>query len=258
MTLGKTTPRYSIAMAAMLCLLIGCGRGEVAYGAAPDATTKAKSPSAATQPHGTQQASDEMVAVMVDHVSYRYDRSMEYTLLDMRSDRPQAVGGAIVDRLSGGGEKGCCVNLPKVWRPGIKLRVTWTESDRDRTYPDKYVKDIEVPKYEQASDLYVVFYQNHDVELVVSLGEPGHPDWKGRIKQTPWDACVNEVGRKRCKQAIPNYGGLSQQEMRGLCARFKADGHDENCARLLDDCVKQYEDKAFCEKLLWDSAGNKK
>ena len=257
LTLEKTTLRCATAVLASLCMLVGCDRSAVASGISTQ-TKNERSSSASTSVPASHRSSGEMVAVMVDHVSYRHDRSMKYTLLDMRTSPPQPVGGAIVDRLSGGGEKSCCVNLPKTWRPGINLRVTWTESDRDRAYPEKYVKDIQIPKYDEASDLYVVFYPNHEVELVVSVGEPGHPDWKGRIKQTPWDACVQEVGRKTCKRAIPNYGGLSESEMRGLCVRFKAEGHDDNCTRVMDDCVKYYEDNAFCEKLLWDSAGNKK
>jgi hypothetical protein len=132
MTLEKRTPYSVAAVLALLCMLVGCDRS--AGGSGISTETQDERDSAVSESGAVpQQHSDEMVDVMVDHVSYRHDRSMQYTLLDMRTNPPQPVGGAIVDRLSGGGEKGCCVKLPKTWRPGIKLRVTWSAFIRNST-----------------------------------------------------------------------------------------------------------------------------
>ena len=142
------------------------------------------------------------VSVMTDSVNYMYQRSVKYTLYDLSQTPPQAIGGAIVDRLTSGGEKGCCISLPTTWKPGMKVRLQWHESDHDNIYED-HSRDLEIPRYGKASDLYVVFYPNHEVEVVVSVGEPGNPEWRGRIKQTPWEHCVETVGRKACKAALP-------------------------------------------------------
>nr|WP_186338622.1 hypothetical protein [Chromobacterium vaccinii] len=44
------------------------------------------------------------------------------------------------------------------------------------------VKTLEIPRYNQLGDLYVLFYTGDEVELVVSNIEPGTPAWPGKIK----------------------------------------------------------------------------
>lgn len=203
---------------------------------------------AVVQPGGT--AKSEGVSVTVDSVSYRHDRSMEYTLYDLRKEPPQAVGGGIVDRLASGGDKGCCLDLPAQWRPGMKVRVAWEEGDRERMYPEKHVRDLEIPRYDSPADLVVVFYAGHEVEVIVSAAEVGHPQWKGRIKKTPWDACVEEIGQKACKATIPNYGGFSLSELKGVC--YAANIEDGDCQDFIDICIRDFDDQQMCEKLVWE------
>ena len=157
-----------------------------------------------TAPTASPEQGTDSASVMIDSVSYRHDRSMSYTLYDMSTTPPKAVGGSIVDRLASGGDKGCCLSLPTRWRPGLKVQVQWEEGDRERMYPEIHKRTLDIPRYTQPSDLYVVFYPEHEVEVVVSVGEPGHPDWAGRIKQTPWDYCVAQLGRKPCSTASPD------------------------------------------------------
>ncbi|MDR2014090.1 MAG: DUF3304 domain-containing protein, partial [Azoarcus sp.] len=145
-------------------------------------------------------------SVMVDSVNYLHDRGMGYTLYDISGTDKKPVGGSIVDPLGSGGAKECCFKLPRVWHPGIKLRVEWQDSDFERTHPEKYAQDLELPRYDRPADVYVVFYPEHKVEVFVSPAEPGHPEWAGRIKETPWDLCVAQYGQKICKRAIPKAG----------------------------------------------------
>lgn len=234
---SETSSRFRclrhLVIAALLPLAVGC------------------SPSAGTQPaapEGATKASGD-ASVMVDSVNYRHDRAMRYTLYDLRTGPPRAVGGGIVNMLASGGNKGCCIELPTTWRPGMKVRVTWEEGDWEQMFPEQHVRDLEIPRYDSPADLVVVFYAGHEVEVIVSAAEVGHPEWKGRIKKTPWDVCVEEVGRKVCKATIPNYGGLSLEEMTGVC-------HAENiklgdCQYFIDRCTHDYEDRAVCEQIVW-------
>lgn len=194
-------------------------------------------------------ASSDTASVMVDSVNYMHERATEYTLYDVTGDDKKPVGGSIVSRLASGGAKGCCIGLPRTWRPGIKLRVEWKEADTEQVFPEKYVKELELPRYDHPADVYVVFYPKHDVEVFVSPAEPGHPEWAGRIKETPWDLCVAEQGQKVCKRAIPK-PGLSLEEMRGFCL---IDGMEpERCERRRQFCIEDYEDEKMCTNLVWD------
>ena len=201
------------------------------------------------QTHEMDKSDSSMAGVMVDSVNYMHDRGMKYTLYDVRGGDKKPVGGSIVDPLGSGGAKECCFNLPRTWHAGIKLRVEWQDSDYERTHPEVYVKELELPRYDHPADVYVVFYPKHEVEILVSPAEPGHPEWAGRIKETPWDTCVAEHGRKVCKRAIPK-PGLSLEELRGFCL---IDGMEpERCERRRQFCIEDYEDEEMCTNLVWD------
>lgn len=153
---------------------------------------------------GDGKASSNSVSVMIDSVNYMHERAVRYTLYDLSQSSPRAVGGATVDPLASGGEKGCCISLPRVWHAGMKVRLDVEESD-DKTIFDKHTREVDIPQYVTPGDLYVVFYpgSEHNVELVVSVGEPGHPDWRGKINKTPWEQCVATYTRKPCFAALP-------------------------------------------------------
>lgn len=150
------------------------------------------------------------VAVSVDAVNYMHDWDVQYTLTDLRTNEP--VGGAIVGVLEGPGGKGCCVTLPERWQPGIKLRVTWEEGNKDMTKPEKYQRDLELPRYEAPGDVYVLFYPAQQVEVRVSAVEPGQPGWAGRIKLPAWPACVQRLGEKTCRKMMPKYAIGSDEQ----------------------------------------------
>lgn len=201
-------------------------------------------------------AAGDHVSVMTDGVNYMHERAVKYTLYDLSQTPPRPIGGAIVDMLIAGGEKGCCVNLPKAWRPGMKVRVVWAEADRRQTFPGEHTLDLEIPRYEEPADLYLVFHGEQDVEVVVSKAEPGHPDWRGRIKKTPWKNCLDHQNRKVCKAALPKQFDTSSSQ--GYCTYTKSgdfpheniDG-EETCAWAMRECMNDYEDDAFCKGILW-------
>ena len=191
-------------------------------------------------------------SVMIDSVNYMHERGVAYTVFDLSKNSPHAIGGSIVYMLATGGEKACCLALPSAWRPGMMLRVTWDESDREKEYPEKYSRDLEVPRYEAPADLYVVFYPGHEVELVVSIGEPGNPEWRGKIKKTPWNQCVETYGRKPCFAALPKQ--FDTASSKGECTYMKEHDFpdaDNLCAFAMSECVRDFEDEPFCKGLLW-------
>ena len=202
---------------------------------------------------------------MTDSVNYRYDREIKYTLYDLSTAKPTAVGGAIVEALASGGAKGCCLTLPRVWRAGMKVRVEWGEATRE-ILPEKYSKELEIPHYDEPADLYVVFYPAHDVEVLTSDVDPTSPEWAGRIKQTPWDYCVEKNGRKPCFWALPKQ--FDKDSYEGYCTDSKTEknkdaGGKESeevnmeknsvdlCAFATRRCLIDYEDEKFCKDILW-------
>ena len=130
----------------ILCGLSGCGQG-----AAAQVSAEAKPA--------------ETVGVMIDSVNYSHDRSYKYTLYDLTGAVPKEVGGAIVPQLGSGGEKNCCLALPKQWRPGLKVRLEWQEANQKEKEPEIYKREMEIPRYEQPADLYVAFHPQHEVEI---------------------------------------------------------------------------------------------
>jgi len=199
----------------------------------------------------TAAAAKDTATVMSDSVNYMHERSVQYTLYDLTRNPPMAIGGAITDRLASGGEKGCCLALPLKWRAGMKVRLEWEESDRKKIY-EKNTREFEIPPYDEPADLYVVFYPGKEVELVVSAAEPGHPEWRGRIKQTPWDHCVENHGRKPCKAALPKQFDTGTYQ--GYCTEALAENRpkaESNCEFLTDRCMTDFEDENFCKNVLW-------
>jgi len=237
----RLTVRNLSFLALLLAVATGCKP-------AADAGLAKPAQQVATQPV------EATASVMIDSVNYMHERSTKYTLYDLSKTPPVAIGGAIVDRLGTGGEKGCCLALPKTWRPGLKVRLDWHESDRENIYEER-TRDLEIPNYIAPADLYVVFYPEHKVELVVSAAEPGHPDWQGLVKKTPWEQCVETFGRKPCKAALPKQFDTASV---GYCTYtrskdFPKENYDGEalCEVAMHQCMTDYEDEPFCKGILW-------
>ena len=206
-----------------------------------------------------QAVKSDVVSVMTDSANYRYDRAIKYTLYDLSTSKPTAVGGAIVEPLASGGAKDCCLALPRIWRAGMKVRVDWTEATRE-ILPEKYSKELEIPHYDEPADLYVVFHPEHEVEVLTSDVDPTSPEWAGRIRQTPWNYCVAKNGRKPCFWALPKQFDTDSNE--GFCTDLRADKdketdqkkkdeNDDLCASATRECLTDYEDEKFCKNILW-------
>ncbi|WP_137940522.1 DUF3304 domain-containing protein [Chitinivorax sp. B] len=228
----------------LLCVLLGCGE---------------KTRQATGQV--TPEPASDRVMVSNDAVNYMHDWEIKYTLIDLRDNQP--IGGAIVGVLEGPGGKNCCIGLPKQWQPGMKVRVEWIAGDKEIIKPETFRRDLEIPRYSQVGDLYVLFHPNDEVELVVSAVEPGHPNWPGREKALPYLACVARLSEKACRKYLPKYPLRSPDyaayEMRKGCSEEGLKWNDKEfphmkienrqaCERMMRDCKEKWAvtDKAMC------------
>ena len=99
-------------------------------------------------------------------------------------------GGELIDPFGAGGMT-CCVTLPKVWRPGIKLKVRathWLKERPDGSLPEikeDYV--VDVPQYVDGKpgDMWVLREADGKVSVVSSEFQPNHEKWPGKVKGWP-------------------------------------------------------------------------
>lgn len=189
----------------------------------------------------------------VDVVNYNHLRSYRYTLRDWTNKSPQEIGGGIIWPLSAGGNVNCCIQLPKQWHAGLKVRIDWQEDDQiTRKMVSNNLTVLDVPQYSEPGNLYISMLPDSQIELVVSKVEPGHPEWPGQIKQTPWDYCVATAGRKACKAVLPKYGVGSWEEMQGFCTYLKdIEAPASECTDMMNRCIDAYEDEPRCKEVLW-------
>jgi hypothetical protein len=70
----------------------------------------------------------------------------------------------------------CCASIPRVWYPGMKVRVRWNMPVKGNDVIKE--KIVEVEKYDQPGDIYLHFFPNDEVRVVVvSRFTPGHPNY---------------------------------------------------------------------------------
>jgi len=96
------------------------------------------------------------------------------------------AGGANMARWGVGGADVCCTSIPRVWYPGMKVLVRW-----DMPLGDQHVvkeKVVEVEKYETPGSIYMHFFPNDEVRVVVSPVGPRNPAYPIRHLGNPNEA----------------------------------------------------------------------
>ena len=86
------------------------------------------------------------------------------------------AGGGDMSAWGAGIASVCCASIPRVWYPGMKVRVRWNMPiGRKDVIKEKIV---EVERYERPGSIYLHFFPDDEVRVVVvsKLG-PGHPDY---------------------------------------------------------------------------------
>ncbi len=178
-------------------------------------------------------------------LNYSSKYFFDYTVYDATVPTLPAIGGASVTPL-GGGDQGCCIALPKVWRPGLKVLIKWSNSDRDKTF-DEYSREFEIPRYTEPGNLFVTFYDANDVELVVSRYEAGHPQWPGRIKADPMSYCLaTESKTRQCEQWSAR--NMTRMQPPQLLEGCDLHNPDDICKDLLRSCIVEFGPEACSEE----------
>ena len=84
------------------------------------------------------------------------------------------TGGGNMGRWGAGIASVCCASIPEVWYPGMKVRVRWDMPD-GHTHIVKE-KIVEVEKYDETGSIYLHFFPDDMVRVVVSPVGPRHPN----------------------------------------------------------------------------------
>jgi hypothetical protein len=77
-----------------------------------------------------------------------------------------------------GGKETCCVSIPRIWRPGHKLKVRWHYDklpDDPIVVPPNQEAEVVLPKYNSPGRMQVHFYDGNKVKIVISNCSVAHP-----------------------------------------------------------------------------------
>ncbi|MCM2567029.1 DUF3304 domain-containing protein [Janthinobacterium kumbetense] len=86
------------------------------------------------------------------------------------------AGGGNMARWGAGLANICCTSIPRVWYPGMKVRVRWNMPEGHTDVVKE--KMVEVEKYDEPGDIYMHFFPDDEVRVVVSNSGGGaktHP-----------------------------------------------------------------------------------
>lgn len=76
------------------------------------------------------------------------------------------AGGGKMSAWSAGGANICCTSIPRTWHPGMKVNVRWNMPiGRQSVIKEKIV---EVEKYDEPGDIYLHFFPNDEIRVVIS------------------------------------------------------------------------------------------
>lgn len=84
------------------------------------------------------------------------------------------AGGGNMRRWSAGIASVCCASIPRVWYPGMKVRVRWNMPIGEKDVIKE--KTVEVEKYERPGSIYLHFFPDDVIRVVVTNVGPRHPN----------------------------------------------------------------------------------
>lgn len=83
------------------------------------------------------------------------------------------AGGGNMDRWGAGAASVCCASISRVWYPGMKVRVRWNMPVHGNDVIKEKIVDVE--KYDEPGDIYLHFFPNDEIRVVVANLGPRHP-----------------------------------------------------------------------------------
>ena len=92
-------------------------------------------------------------------------------------------GGGSMARWGAGMANMCCTSIPEVWRPGMKVSVRWNMPLGVKDVIKE--KMVEVEKYDRPGDIYLNFFPNDEVRVVISRNGPRSSDYPIRHSGNP-------------------------------------------------------------------------
>jgi hypothetical protein len=148
-----------------------------------------------------------------------------FSFIVIDPNNPNNSGGSgLIDPYAAGGTE-CCYELPKKWRPGMKIAIRSTHSVgklADNTLRDVVENhSVDVPRYADGKpgELWVLRTADGSVDLVSSDFQPDHTRWPGKVKG--WPVPSLEYQRERWDLYIDHErGGVKLYE--GLLAELQA------------------------------------
>ena len=84
------------------------------------------------------------------------------------------AGGGTMSAWGAGVANICCTSIPRVWYPGMKVLVRWNMPEGVKDVVKEKV--VEVEKYERPGDIYLHFFPNDEVRVVITNLDPTHPN----------------------------------------------------------------------------------
>lgn len=99
-------------------------------------------------------------------------------------------GGGTMSAWGAGIANICCASIPRVWYPGMKVRIEW-DMPEGRKHVIKE-KVVEVEKYDELGSIYIHIFPNDEVRVVVSR-YPGY----GSAHPIPRPRNPNEIRGQR-------------------------------------------------------------
>ena len=76
------------------------------------------------------------------------------------------AGGGRMSAWGAGVANICCASIPRIWYPGIKVRVRWNMPEGIQDVIKE--KTVEVERYDEPGSIYMHFFPNDEVRVVVS------------------------------------------------------------------------------------------
>ncbi len=116
---------------------------------------------------------------------------VNHTLEDVVDVTINGTGGIMAAYPRGTSGSVCCVTVPAKWKPGLSVTIAW-EPDGSWLLDDqgkevirdgktvlvrgkRKTKIVALPQYDKPEDLWIHFFPNEEIKLVMSKYGPGHP-----------------------------------------------------------------------------------
>jgi hypothetical protein len=190
-------------------------------------------------------AKSTTASVSIHGVNYT-EEVFSYSVEDP-ADKNNQGGGELIDPYAAGGTM-CCYELPKKWRPGIKLQINttrWLSKTPDGNMPEVHEKHmVEVPPYVDGKpgELWVIRNADGTADVVSSDYQPDHVKWPGRVKGWPvpsltyqrerWDLYI-ELAESDVKSAQELIADLERSPDAEVTKAWKSKA--ESASRFLND-----------------------